>query len=48
MKHDLITIKRISGGDFPKYLKECKECNKRFVLTYKALGAPIVIDIKRV
>lgn len=42
--HKYKIVKRLSGGDYPKYQERCERCNKTVIATYNALGNPFVIN----
>ena len=42
--HKYKIVKRLSGGDYPKYVEKCKRCDKTVIATYNALGNPFVIN----
>ncbi|MFK4951598.1 hypothetical protein ACI1S3_05950 [Lactococcus garvieae] len=42
--HKYEIVKRISGGDYPKYIEKCERCDKTVIATYNALGNPFVIN----
>jgi hypothetical protein len=42
--HKWEIVKRISGGDYPKYIEKCERCDKTVIATYNTLGNPFVIN----
>lgn len=42
--HKYEIVKRISGGDYPKYAEKCGRCGKTVIAAYNALGNPFVIN----
>jgi hypothetical protein len=42
--HKYGIVKRISGGDYQKYVEKCERCGKTVIETYNALGTPFVIN----
>ena len=42
--HKYKIVKRLSGGDYPKYVEKCERCNKTVIATYNASGTPFAIN----